>query len=234
MSDFFSLSYLPFWEVLFLSFTVALTGAMSPGPLLTYTIMKSVKSSRGYLMGFWVILGHAVLESIIILLIMLGFSYLLNNTLVIRIIGVIGGCTLILFGILNLKDLIKKKVDTGFLDVANQDVKQEGTKHKLHPVLGGFLVSMSNPYWWVWWITVGSAFLVKYKITLKQYPELIAFFIGHEGGDLGWYLVVSFFSYFGLRKLNKRVYYIILYICSALLIIFGLYLGISPLLDLKL
>ena len=34
-----------------LSFLVALTGAMSPGPLLTYTIIKSARSrGRGYRM----------------------------------------------------------------------------------------------------------------------------------------------------------------------------------------
>jgi threonine/homoserine/homoserine lactone efflux protein len=42
------------------SFLVALTGAMAPGPLLTYTIIKSAKTAkRGYLMGIWIIAGHA-------------------------------------------------------------------------------------------------------------------------------------------------------------------------------
>jgi hypothetical protein len=44
------------WVIFSFSFLVALTGAMSPGPLLTYTIIKAAKTSkRGYLMGLWII-----------------------------------------------------------------------------------------------------------------------------------------------------------------------------------
>ena len=62
------------------SFLVALTGAMSPGPLLTYTIIKSVKTrQRGYLVGAWIILGHAVIEMAIILMMLAGFSFIFKN-----------------------------------------------------------------------------------------------------------------------------------------------------------
>ena len=64
-----------FWVIFSFSFLVALTGAMAPGPLLTYTIIKSVKTrKRGYLMGLWIIIGHAFLEMGIIILLLLGFS----------------------------------------------------------------------------------------------------------------------------------------------------------------
>ena len=64
-----------FWVIFSLSFLVALTGAISPGPLLTYTIVKSVDGGkRGYLMGLWVILGHAILEMPLVIFLLLGFS----------------------------------------------------------------------------------------------------------------------------------------------------------------
>jgi len=45
------------------SLLVALTGAMAPDPLLTYTIIKSAKTAkRGCLMVIWIIVGHALLE----------------------------------------------------------------------------------------------------------------------------------------------------------------------------
>ena len=53
-------------EILTISFLVALTGALSPGPVLTFTIYKSLKSKVGYLAGFLITLGHAVLEFFLI------------------------------------------------------------------------------------------------------------------------------------------------------------------------
>lgn len=88
-----------FWLIFSFSFLVALTGAMAPGPLLTYTIIQSVRTDRrGYLMGVWVIIGHALLEMGIIVLLLLGFSFVLKNMMVVRIIGTIGGIILAWFG----------------------------------------------------------------------------------------------------------------------------------------
>ena len=95
-----------FWLIFSFSFIVALTGAMSPGPLLTYTIIKSAKTNkRGYLMGLWIITGHAILEMGIIILLLLGFSFVLKNVTVVRIIGVSGGLILILFGASIIRDI---------------------------------------------------------------------------------------------------------------------------------
>src|SRR5210317_1360700 len=95
-----------FWLIFSFSFLVALTGAMSPGPLLTYTIIKSAKTNRhGYLMGLWIITGHAILEMGIIILLLFGFSFVLKNIAVVRIIGVSGGLILILFGASIIKDI---------------------------------------------------------------------------------------------------------------------------------
>ena len=105
-----------FWTVLSFSFLVALTGAMSPGPLLTYTIIKSVKTERrGYLMGLWIITGHALLEMVIIMLMLFGFSFILKNIFIVRFIGITGGIILIYFGLSIIGDVYKDKIQTDFL-----------------------------------------------------------------------------------------------------------------------
>jgi hypothetical protein len=53
----------------------------------------------------------------------------------------------------------------------------------------------------------------------------MAFFLGHEAGDLIWYLVVSTLAYFGLRHLKRNLYYGILALCGLFMIAFGFYLG---------
>jgi len=67
-----------------------------------------------------------------------------------------------------------------------------------------------------------------FDISFRQWPNLIAFFLGHEAGDLIWYIIVSTLAFLGLRHLNKKVYYGILIICGIFMILFGIYMGISP------
>jgi threonine/homoserine/homoserine lactone efflux protein len=221
-----------FWLIFSFSFLVALTGAMSPGPLLTYTIIKSVKTKRrGYLMGLWIITGHAILEMGIIILLLLGFSFVLKNITVVRIIGVSGGLILILFGASIIRDIINGNISTNFLNSRNELNKDPGlTENKgiENPIFGGIMVSMSNPYWWVWWATIGFAFMIQFNISFKKWPKLIAFFLGHEAGDLIWYLLVSTLAFFGLRHMNRKAYYGILMCCALFMVLFGIYLGISP------
>ncbi len=56
-------------------------------------------------MGLWIITGHAILEMGIIILLLLGFSFVLKNITVVRIIGVSGGLILILFGASIIRDI---------------------------------------------------------------------------------------------------------------------------------
>ena len=214
------------------SFLVALTGAMAPGPLLTYTIMKSAKTSkRGYLMGIWIIAGHALLEMGIIIFLLLGFSFVLKNIFVVRAIGTAGGLILVYFGGSILRDLCLGKISVSFLSSDNgQNNSSSGAVNMglENPVAGGIMISMSNPYWWVWWASIGFAFIAQFEISFREWPKLVAFFLGHEAGDLIWYLTVSFLAFFGLRRLNKKTYYGILAFCGVFMILFGIYLGISP------
>ena len=221
-----------FWLIFSFSFLVALTGAMSPGPLLTYTIIKSAKTNRrGYLMGLWIITGHAILEMGIIIFLLFGFSFVLKNIAVVRIIGVSGGIILILFGASIIRDIYNGNISTNFLDSRVEPNKEPGlieNKGIENPVVGGIMVSMSNPYWWVWWATIGFAFMIQFNISFKEWPKLLAFFLGHEAGDLIWYLLVSTLAFFGLRHMNRKAYYGILMFCALFMVLFGIYLGISP------
>jgi threonine/homoserine/homoserine lactone efflux protein len=221
-----------YWGIFSFSFLTALTGAMAPGPLMTYTLMKSIGGKRrGYLMGAWIIAGHAILEIGIIFFLLLGFSFLFKNMLIVRTIGVLGGGILCYFGISIIRDVFAGKISTSFAEVENcggnrDDSCSKGTLE--NPLAGGILVSMSNPYWWVWWATIGLAFMIQFDVSFRNPAKLLAFFLGHEAGDLAWYLAISFLAFFGLRHLNQKAYYGILMICGIFMFFFGIYLGFSP------
>ena len=228
----FTSFFFTFWTIFSFSFLVALTGAMSPGPLLTYTIIRSVDTrDRGYLMGLWIIVGHAIVELAIVILLLLGFSFLLKNIYVVHAIGIVGGVILGYFSISIIRDVYTGKVSDAFLNSAEQPDRDRGSalnKGQKNPVIGGIVVSMSNPYWWVWWGTIGLGFMVQFEVTFSEWPNLLAFFLGHEAGDLAWYLLVSFTAFFGVKRLNRKVYHIILVCCGVFMILFGSALAISP------
>ena len=135
------------WLIASFSFVVALSGALVPGPLLTYTIMKTLETGkRSSMVGVFVIAGHALLESVLVILLLAGFASLLRNELTIRIIGTIGGIVLVYLGVRLIYDLLKGRVENVFLN------KQVGEKSEAASRLpaafwGGILISMSNPYW---------------------------------------------------------------------------------------
>ena len=211
-----------------LSFAVALTGAVAPGPLLTYTIVKTMGTRRqGFLVGFWVIAGHALLESVLVIAILLGFAAILKRPPAAKIIGVIGGFVLLYFGVNLIRDVFARRLPDVF---AGSEEADRGASRFVNtpPVLGGILISMSNPYWWIWWATIGFAFMHNYGISFLSVPSLLAFILGHEAGDLVWYVFVSTVIYFGRQRLNARVYHGLLVVCGLVMMGFGVYLGLSP------
>jgi threonine/homoserine/homoserine lactone efflux protein len=85
----------------------------------------------------------------------------------------------------------------------------------------GFILSATNPYFLLWWATVGLN-LAKDAINLGVLA-IILFAIVHSLCDLVWLEIISFTSYKGARLLNERNQRIILAACSAAIIFFGLY-----------
>jgi threonine/homoserine/homoserine lactone efflux protein len=187
--------------------------------------VRTIESSRrGSLVGAWVILGHAALEAGLIVVLMLGLARLLRSVAAVRVIGVTGGLFLAYMGVSLLLRLLRGSSEGAPGPV---DGPAKGQIKPRNPVLGGVLVSMSNPYWWIWWATIGFAFMIRYEASLENWPALVAFFLGHEAGDLAWYLTVSVLVSLGRRKITGRVYRFVLAGCAVLLAGFGVYLGAS-------
>jgi threonine/homoserine/homoserine lactone efflux protein len=213
------------WIVFSLSFVVALSGALMPGPLLTYTVARTVRTPhRGWLTGALVIAGHAALEGVIVCGLLFGVMGFLRTPLAVRIIGTVGGAFLVWSGVTMLISLVRGR---GSAPDAADAPPRASPLERLGPVAGGVLVSMSNPYWWVWWVTVGAASLLRFDVSFARWPALVAFFLGHEAGDLAWYLAVSTLVHLGRRGIPPVAYDVLLGVCAAAVIGFGAWLGVS-------
>jgi threonine/homoserine/homoserine lactone efflux protein len=190
------------------SFMLALSGALVPGPLFTITVSESVK--RGFIAGPLIILGHGILELVIILLIIMGITPFLQRESTRLVISVIGGVILIIMGIMLFRDA---------KDVKLEFTGKEEERKRFGPVLSGVIGSISNPYWTIWWVTIGLGYLMS---SLRfGIMGVVAFFIGHITADLAWYSIISYAVSKGRRLIGDKGYRSMLYVCGVFLILFG-------------
>jgi threonine/homoserine/homoserine lactone efflux protein len=191
------------------SFTLALSGALMPGPLLTITIAESAR--RGFRAGPLLMTGHALLELLLILAIIKGLGPYLRTPLIMGIIALVGGAVLVWMG----TDMIRT---AGNLSLEG---KGSGTSSRrmLHPFLTGILASISNPYWTIWWVTIGMAYLMA---AIKfGYTGVIVFFLGHISADFAWYSVVSYGISRGKKLFKNKSYQMMIRVCGLFLLGFG-------------
>lgn len=201
-------------EMLTIGFAVGLSGALVPGPMLFATIGSSMR--RGWTSGPKVVLGHALLEIVLCILIVLGMTSFVGEK-EISIISLIGGSVLILFGILTIKDARKASVPIG----------GKTNLISVNPVAAGIITSVSNPYFWIWWLAAGSALVLKGLETSLLAAAL--FVVGHWMADLSWFSIVSASFSKGKELMSSRAYEIVLLFCGMFLILFGSWFAIGVL-----
>ena len=87
--------------------------------------------------------------------------------------------------------------------------------------LAGLITSAANPYFWIWWLSVGSA-LVLSGLATGLFMAAV-FMIGHWGADYGWLTLVSSSLDRGRSIISAKNYRRILGICGSFLVWFGIY-----------
>ncbi|MFA7695086.1 MAG: LysE family transporter [Methanoregula sp.] len=191
-----------------LAFALGLTGALAPGPTLVATINASV--AGGWTMGPKVTLGHMLSELIVVLVIVAGLATAaLQYT---TAIAVIGGVALVIFGLLTI---------TGSRAASLSGTGSGTSTVTANPYLAGFFTSVVNPYFWIWWLTVGSAMVI--AGLAGGIILACVFMAGHWCADLGWFTVVSTGISRGKTILSDTQYQRIMTVCGLFLVVFGIY-----------
>ena len=197
------------------SFLVGLSGALMPGPVLTVTI--SQVASRGFLAGPLIVLGHGILELSLVAAVTLGLGRVITAKPVIGTIALIGGVVLVYFGWGILRSLKG-------LSLSLQKGSQEN-RFVDHPVVAGILTSLSNPYWTIWWATIGLGYIVLSR--RLGMVGLVSFYVGHILSDLSWYSFVALALTLGRKAISDRIYRGVVGVCGIFLVGFGAYFGYS-------
>jgi len=199
------------WElvtIFFSSFIIALSGAMMPGPLLTATISES--SQRGFIAGPLLILGHGMLEIILLVALVLGLAPILLRDDVFAVVALSGGAILLWMAVGMFRTLPSLT-----LSLNPGSVKRDSL------ILNGVLLSVANPYWIIWWATIGFGYVIfswRYGMA-----GIVFFFTGHILADLAWYSAVSAAVGKGRHLFSDKIYRGIIGTCAAVLVIFACY-----------
>lgn len=189
-------------------FVVGISGAILPGPLLIYTIQESLK--KGKWVGALVILGHAIVEIFIFLLLALGLLQFVSSPEFTKAVSIVGGAALLLMAYDSVRDL------SGRVDVKLK-------KRPYGVVAGGIIFTAFNPGFPIWWLTAGTRLLMEGYAQMGL-PGMVIVLVGHWGADFGWFLFVSLTTSKGSRYLFERGWYKAVRIALAgLLAVIGAY-----------
>jgi threonine/homoserine/homoserine lactone efflux protein len=198
-----------FWT----AFLIGLSGALVPGPVLTVTIKEAGR--RGAKAGPLITLGHGIAEVAITIALVAGLSAFINNTTLRMVVAVAGGAVLCYMGVSMVRSLKTIELDLR----AAAEGREEGAGVSLRPVLLGISATVSNPYWFGWWGSIGAGLIV--ASSAAGLKGIIAFVTGHVLSDLVWYSVVSYLVSLGLSHGRGRWYKVLFAVCGAFLIFVG-------------
>jgi len=195
-----------------------------PGPLLAVTVRDT--SRQGFVAAPLLVLGHGILEAGLLVLILLGLAEWMRGDVATTVIALAGGAMLLWMAV-----GMAREVRTLRLDVGEKETNVEPAEGKggmgarfFRPVLSGVVASISNPYWTIWWATIGLGYLV---ISRELGTTGIAlFFAGHILADAVWFLFVGAAVSAGRSRFTDRVYRWVVGSCALFLFFFALSFGV--------
>jgi threonine/homoserine/homoserine lactone efflux protein len=184
---------------------ISCSGVMQPGPVTATVITMGTRNRYA---GILMALGHGIVEFPLMVVIILGVGKFFERRSVQVSIGLAGGVFLILMAI---QGLLSLKAGAG------TQPKTLGGK----PILAGIVLSAGNPFFLIWWATVGLALATQAAQWGLWAFGLFA--LTHFSMDLTWLQMLSWASFKGSALLGPRGLRIVLTTCSSALLVFGVF-----------
>ncbi|NMB12680.1 MAG: LysE family transporter [Firmicutes bacterium] len=204
--------------ILLSSFLIGLSGAMVPGGLLIVNINETIK--RGLPGGMIAITGHALIELLAVAGLALGLGTILGRPAVVGTIAIAGGALLAWMAVGTAKTSREAE-----LAITTTESVSSTAVNRFGPLAAGTLATISNPYWALWWTSVGATYVA---MAMEQGSSALgAFYIGHIASDYAWYFLVSLALVTGKKLISQKVYQGLLLAGSIFLAILAVYFVFS-------
>lgn len=199
---------------------VSTSGVLSPGPLFFINILYG--SKYGSFVGLKIASGHAIVEFPLIIAIsysLYSFSSYTSHLsdVIFKFIGLTGGIFLILFSILQIISILKGK-STNSQAITNPKFKIK------NPILVGFIFTILNPFFLLWWLTIGSKLISDSVINFGIVEGISIIFLSHIWMDYFWLWFTSFMINKGKSIIKGKRYQMFVFTISIIFGIYGFYL----------
>ena len=185
---------------------ISASGVMAPGPLfaanITYGLKEGVKS------GIKIAIGHSIVELPLVILLGIGVFSLEIFPEFRTIISIFGAITLFVFAGIQIKTILKKN-------------KNISLKPKQGPIVTGIVLSALNPFFIVWWLTIGFK-LISDAMLIWAFAGILIVFIFHIWMDFAWLGITAFLASKSRKIISNRNYKIMILVLSLTLIYFGI------------
>ena len=195
-----------FFEFTILVIIVSVSGVMAPGPLFAANVSYGLKG--GAKTGIKMAIGHTIVELPLVILLGIGVFSLEIFPEFRTIISILGAITLFVFATIQIKTVLRKE-------------KIKISNPKQGPLVAGILLSALNPFFIIWWLSIGFK-LISDAMILWSFGGILIMFVLHIWMDFVWLGAVSFFASKSSGILSNRNYKVLMLGISGMLVYFGI------------
>ena len=184
---------------------ISASGVMAPGPLFASNIAYGTRG--GWRSGIKMAYGHTLVEFPLVVLIGIGSASLGTFPQFREYISVLGAASLFVFAGLQIRSIAKKRS------------AERSSRHG--PLLVGAALSAFNPFFLLWWLTIGFK-LISDAVALYSLVGIGIVFGFHIWMDYAWLGTVGFLSNRGSSFFSTKNYKIFMVMLSGVLVYFGI------------
>jgi threonine/homoserine/homoserine lactone efflux protein len=191
---------------------VTASGALAPGPLFFGLLVHG--SKEGARAGFSAAIGHTLVEFPLVLALALGLLAAASQPMVKGVIGVVGGAGLIGFGVLQVYETLKSKPSSAGIPNA------EARKLPASSLVLGLALTGLNPYFILWWLTIGSVLIVQ-ALAFAALVGVLVMYVSHVWMDYAFLTLIAHLGKKGKAVVGSRGYKVVLIVFGLILIYYG-------------
>lgn len=210
--EWFNLSAQSLPEILIFAFGMSFGAVVSPGPVTAAILSEAPRG--GWRVGPLVATGHTFLELLMVLLISLGLSTGMATPIVRNVIAIGGGIVLLWIGISYIYSAWKRKVQLPQVE------SQSEKRSPLSLIALGMITTISNPFWYTWWVTVAAGYLT--QVVSMGYTAISTFYLGHILADFAWDTTLSTATSASRRWLTDSRYRLLIILTGGFMAYLGM------------
>lgn len=190
---------------------VTASGALAPGPLFFGLLVQG--SKEGARSGFFCAIGHTLVEFPLVMALAFGLLAVAAQPAIEFAIGLAGGIGLIGFGVFQIYQTFKSKPAT----VGTNETKTLRTSS----LVLGLALTGFNPYFILWWLTIGSVMIVE-ALAFAAIVGVLIMYVSHVWMDYAFLTAIAHMAKKGRSVVGSRYYKLALIAFGLILVYFGI------------